>query len=75
MKKLGLHWKIIIGMVIGVIVGIIASQIDGGPKFITNWIKPFGTIFINALKMITVPLIIASLIKGISDLKDIATML
>jgi len=41
-------------------------------KFISFWIKPFGTIFINLLKLIAIPLILASLIKGISDLKDIA---
>ncbi len=40
--------------------------------FISRWVKPFGTIFINLLKLIAVPLILASLIKGISDLKDIA---
>ena len=38
----------------------------------TDWIKPLGTIFINLLKLIAVPLILASLIKGISDLKDIS---
>ncbi|MEM7162946.1 MAG: dicarboxylate/amino acid:cation symporter [Bacteroidota bacterium] len=41
-------------------------------KLISNWIKPFGTIFINLLKLIAIPLILASLIKGISDLRDIA---
>ncbi|MDX1479846.1 MAG: dicarboxylate/amino acid:cation symporter, partial [Saprospiraceae bacterium] len=39
-----------------------------------DWIKPFGTIFINALKLIAVPLIIASLLKGVSDLKDISQL-
>ena len=72
MKKLALHWKIIIGMVIGIIFGFIMNSIDGGKSFITDWIAPFGTIFINLLKLIAVPLILASLIKGISDLKDIS---
>ena len=70
MKKLALHWKILIGMALGVVVGIILSLIEGGDTFIGNYIKPFGTIFINLLKLIAVPLILASLIKGISDLKD-----
>ena len=39
-----------------------------------DWIKPFGTIFINVLKLIAVPLILASLIKGVSDLKDITQL-
>lgn len=72
MKKLALHWKILIGMVLGIIFGFIMNTIDGGKDFVTDWIKPFGTIFINLLKLIAVPLILASLIKGISDLKDIS---
>lgn len=74
MKKLALHWKILIGMALGVVSGIILSLIEGGDTFIGNYIKPFGTIFINLLKLIAVPLILASLIKGISDLKDISKL-
>ena len=74
MKKLALHWKILIGMALGVIFGIILSIIEGGDAFIGNYIKPFGTIFINLLKLIAVPLILASLIKGVSDLKDISKL-
>jgi len=40
--------------------------------FVNNWIKPLGTIFVKLLKLIAIPLILASLIKGISDLKDIS---
>lgn len=39
-----------------------------------NWIKPWGTLFINLLKLIAIPLIITSLIKGIADLKDISQL-
>ena len=74
MKKLSLHWKIITGMFLGVAVGLIFSSINGGNIIITNWVKPFGTIFINSLKLIAIPLILASLIKGISDLKDISKL-
>lgn len=72
MKKIALHWKILIGMVLGILFGFLMNSIDGGKGFVTDWIKPFGTIFINLLKLIAVPLILASLIKGISDLKDIS---
>jgi len=72
MKKLALHWKILIGMVLGIVFGFIMNTVDGGKGVVTDWIKPFGTIFINLLKLIAVPLILASLIKGISDLKDIS---
>lgn len=71
MKKLALHWKIIIGMVLGIIFGFIMNSYNS-QQFVTDWIAPFGTIFINLLKLIAVPLILASLIKGISDLKDIS---
>ncbi|MEL0263331.1 MAG: cation:dicarboxylase symporter family transporter, partial [Flavobacteriaceae bacterium] len=72
MKKLALHWQIIIGMFAGVLLGIALSFTSFGPEFIKNWIKPLGTIFINLLKLIAMPLILASLIKGVSDLKDIS---
>src|SRR5690625_3144542 len=74
MKKLALHWQILIGMAAGVLFALILTNISWGPKFIADWIKPFGTIFINALKLIAVPLILGSLIKGISDLKDISKL-
>ncbi|MGB0880381.1 MAG: dicarboxylate/amino acid:cation symporter [Polaribacter sp.] len=72
MKKLALHWKIIIGMVLGILFGFIMNSVSGGRIFVADWIAPFGKIFINLLKLIAVPLILASLIKGISDLKDIS---
>lgn len=72
MKKLALHWKILLGMILGVLFGFIMNTVGGGKGFVIDWIKPFGTIFINLLKLIAVPLILASLIKGISDLKDIS---
>lgn len=67
-----MHWQIMIGMVLGLIFGFGMTYLDWGKEFVTNWISPFGTIFIKLLKLIAVPLILASLIKGISDLKDIS---
>lgn len=67
-----LHWKILIGMVAGILFGYLMTNFSWGPEFVINWIKPLGTIFVNLLKLIAVPLILASLIKGISDLKDIS---
>ena len=74
MKKIALHWKILIGMALGVVFGVVLSLIPNGGVFAADYIKPFGTIFINLLKLIAVPLILASLIKGISDLKDISKL-
>ncbi len=72
MKKIALHWKIMIGMILGIVFGFIMTTISWGKGFTGDWIAPFGTIFVNLLKLIAVPLILASLIKGISDLKDIS---
>ena len=74
MKSIALHWKILIGMALGVICGLILSFVDGGGAFVGDYIKPFGTIFINLLKLIAIPLILASLIKGVSDLQDISKL-
>ena len=73
MKNIALHWKILIGMALGILFGYIASVL-GWESFVSDYIKPFGTIFINLLKLIAVPLIIVSLIKGIADLKDISKL-
>ena len=72
MKKMALHWQILIGMVLGLVFGFIMTQLSWGIGFVTDWIKPIGSIFIKLLKLIAIPLILASLIKGISDLKDIS---
>ena len=74
MKKLALHWQILIGMASGILFALLMTNFSWGSSFITDWIKPFGNIFINLLKLIAVPLILASLIKGISDLKDISKL-
>jgi Na+/H+-dicarboxylate symporter len=73
MKKLALHWKIIIGMVLGVVYGLIANKL-GWVDFTNAWIKPWGVIFVNLLKLIAVPLVFASLIKGVASLSDIAKL-
>ena len=74
MKKLALHWQILVGMVLGVAVGVLMTNFDGGKEIIQDWVKPFGTIFINSLKLIAIPLILAALITGVADLKDISKL-
>ena len=73
MKKLALHWQIIIGMVLGILVGLLLINTGLG-QISNDWIKPFGVIFINALKLIAVPLVLFSLIKGITSLTDISQL-
>ncbi len=73
MKKLALHWKIIIGMVLGIIWALVSSSM-GWSAFTINWIDPFGTIFINLLKLIAVPLVLFSIISGVANIGDPASL-
>ena len=67
MKKIALHWQIIIAMVLGMGWALISGQF-GWNKFTIDWIDPFGTIFINCLKFIAVPLVLFSIVTGVSGL-------
>ncbi len=73
MKKLPLHTKIIIGLVAGIIWAFSSSYL-GWNEFTINWIDPFGVIFIRLLKYIAVPLVLFSIISGISSLTDISKL-
>jgi len=68
-KGLALHWWILIAMVAGVLFGLVAVWADAG-DFVTDWIKPIGTIFLNLLRMIAVPLVLFSLVAGVAGLND-----
>ncbi len=72
-KRLPLHWQIIIGMTSGILFGLLMTSFSWGATFVGDWIAPFGTIFIRLLKLIAIPLIFTSLVKGIADLKDISS--
>ena len=65
-----LHWQILIGLVLGLIYGVIAASAGWG-QFTSDWVAPFGTIFLNLLQLIAVPLILASLIVGVASLGDL----
>lgn len=73
LKKLPLWAKIFIGMGLGILWGLV-SVWSGWEEFTTNWVKPWGTIFLKLLKLIAVPLIFVSLVKGISSLTDITKL-
>ena len=70
MKKIALHWQIIIGLVLGLFYGIMAAELGWG-SFTIKWVAPFGTIFISLLKLIAIPLVLASLITGVASLSDL----
>lgn len=74
LKKIPLHTQIIIGLVLGLIFGLVSIQTAIPSSFTIDYIKPVGTIFINGLKMIAMPLVLASLIIGVSNLGDISKL-
>ncbi|MGM9973617.1 MAG: dicarboxylate/amino acid:cation symporter [Clostridiaceae bacterium] len=67
-KKLSLSAWIFIGMIAGIIAGLLFL---GNPDFTTNYIKPFGTIYINLLKFLVVPVVLFSIIGGVISLQDL----
>ncbi len=73
MKKLPLHFKILIGLILGVIWAFLSSSM-GWNEFTINWIDPFGTIFIRLLKFIAVPLVLFSIISGVAGLSDVSRL-
>ncbi len=72
-RKMPLIWKILLGMVLGMLWGIIAHA-AGWEQFTTNWIKPWGIIFLNMLKLVAIPLIFVSLVSGIASLTNISKL-
>ena len=70
MKKIALHWQVIIALVLGVLYAVLAVNM-GWQSVTKAYISPFGDIFINLLKLIAVPLVLFSIITGIGSLKNI----
>ena len=70
MKKLALHWQIILGLLLGLFFGIFSASYGYG-DFTTYWIAPFGIIFINLLKLIAMPLVLSSIVTGVASLSDL----
>ena len=73
-KSIPPHTQILIGVVAGLFAGFIFLYSGISPKIVTHYIKPFGVIFIRGLKMIAMPLVLASLIVGIANLNDISKL-
>ncbi len=69
MRNLALHWKILIAMILGVNWAILSGYM-GWNDFTSDWIDPFGAIFINGLKLIAVPLVLFSIITGVAGMGD-----
>lgn len=67
MKKFGLAFQIIIGLVLGIIIGAVFY---GNPT-VTSYLQPLGDIFIRLIKMIVVPIVFSSLVVGVAGVGDI----
>lgn len=70
LKKIPLHIQIIVSLLLGLVYGVVAVQM-GWVEFTQSWINPWGTIFVRLLKLIAVPLVLASLITGVASLSDL----
>ncbi len=71
--KMKLHWQIMIGLAAGTAFGIFAALNQLG-DFTNDWVTPFGTLFVNLLKLIAMPLVFASLVTGIASLADVSKL-
>ena len=69
-KKLSLPIKIFIGMALGIVAGLICAFADLG-AFTKEWIKPIGTIYVNLLKFLVVPVVLFSIADGVISLQDL----
>lgn len=72
-KHIPLYVQIFTGMIAGAVIGFAALQLNGGARFVQNWIYPWGQIFIRLLQLIAIPLVFVSLIRGITGLKNISS--
>ncbi|MBQ5326740.1 MAG: dicarboxylate/amino acid:cation symporter, partial [Oscillospiraceae bacterium] len=68
-KKIGLPMQILIALILGIVVGLVCGM-AGMADLTTNYLKPFGTIFVNLLKFIVVPVVLLSMIDGILSMDD-----
>lgn len=74
MRRFPLHIQIFISLVLGLVFAILSIQL-GLPAAITvNYIKPFGTVFLNSLKLVAIPLIFASLVVGVTSIEDVTKL-
>ena len=70
-RSMSLAIRILIGLVLGVVVGL---ALQGNPDIANTFIAPIGTIFLNLIKLIIVPLVFASLVVGVAGMEDVTKL-
>ncbi|MBQ9220982.1 MAG: dicarboxylate/amino acid:cation symporter [Succinivibrio dextrinosolvens] len=68
-KSFGLAWMMLLGLVLGTVFGTFISE-----SFATDYIKPFGDLFIRLIRMVVVPLVFATIISGVAGIADISKL-
>ena len=71
-KSLPLAFWIFIGLVVGVVAGLALMAVPNGEAIALQYVKPFGTIFLNLLKFIVVPIVLFSIAAGVISMQDIS---
>ena len=71
-KSLPLAFWIFIGLVVGVVAGLALMTVPNGEAIALQYVKPFGTIFLNLLKFIVVPIVLFSIAAGVISMQDIS---
>ncbi len=74
MKRIPLHLQILIGLVFGLAFAVLSIKLGWSTALTVNYIKPFGTVFLNSLKLVAIPLIFASLVVGITSIEDVTKL-
>ena len=67
--------QILIGLLLGLGFAVLSIKVGLPATFTINYIKPFGTLFLNSLKLVAIPLIFASLVVGITSIEDVTRLL
>jgi Na+/H+-dicarboxylate symporter len=74
MQKIALPIQILIGLVLGLLFALLSVTLGMSPSFTVSYIKPFGTVFLNSMKMIAIPLIFVSLVVGVTSIEDVTKL-
>ena len=69
-RKISLPMQVVIALVLGVVVGLLLY----GQENVANYIKPFGDVFLNLIKMIVIPVVFCSLALSISNVGESKTV-